>query len=65
MDKEAKDGGPIEIRNIRRWPLDSKAVQFLTMTASAYSINELMEVKKPYIFKFHPCVPKNPACRKK
>jgi hypothetical protein len=46
MDKEAKYDGPIKVRDVRRWPLNCKAAQFVLMIESAYSIDELMKVKK-------------------
>jgi hypothetical protein len=51
MHKEAKCDGDIEVRDGRRWPRDSKAVKFLLKTKSAYSIDELIEVKKHLSFK--------------
>jgi hypothetical protein len=50
MNKEAKDDGPIKVYDAIRWPLDSKAVKFLLMTESTYSISELKKVKKPLPF---------------
>ena len=50
MNKEAKDNGPIKVYDTIRWPLDSKAVKFLLMTESAYSISDLKKVKKPLPF---------------
>ena len=51
MHKEAEYDGPIKVRDVGRWPLDSKAVQFLLMTESAYSIDDLTTVKKDLCFK--------------
>jgi hypothetical protein len=53
MHKEAKCDGDIEVRDVRRWPRDSKAVQFLLKTKSAYSIDQLLEVKKHLSFKLY------------
>jgi hypothetical protein len=53
MHKEAKCDGDIEVRDVRRWPRNSKAVKFLLKTKSAYSIDELMEVKKHLSFKLY------------
>ena len=50
MNKEAKDDGPIKVYDTIRWDLDSKAVKFLLMTESTYSISELKKVKKPIPF---------------
>ena len=50
INKEAKYDGPMYVRDIRLWPLDSKAVQFLLMTESAYSIDELRKVKQHLSF---------------
>jgi hypothetical protein len=46
MHKEARYDGPIKVDDVIRWPLDSKAVQFLAKTESTYSISELINVKK-------------------
>ncbi len=46
MHKDAKYDGPIKVRDVSRWPLDSKAVQFLLVTETAYSIEELEKVGK-------------------
>ena len=46
MHKEAEYKGPIKVRDVHRWPLDSEAVNFLLMTESAYSIDELIKVRK-------------------
>ena len=50
MNKKAKDNGPIKVYNTIRWPLNSKAVKFLLMIESAYSISDLKKVKKPLPF---------------
>ncbi|OCK90694.1 uncharacterized protein K441DRAFT_239436 [Cenococcum geophilum 1.58] len=55
MHKDAKYDGPIKVRDVSRWPLDSIAVQFLLITASAYSIEEeLAKVAKQASFATHP-----------
>ncbi|PVH70500.1 hypothetical protein DL98DRAFT_619281 [Cadophora sp. DSE1049] len=41
MHKDAKYEGPIKVRDVSRWPLDSEAVKFLLLTATACSIEEL------------------------
>ncbi|KAH7364007.1 hypothetical protein BKA65DRAFT_490193 [Rhexocercosporidium sp. MPI-PUGE-AT-0058] len=41
MQKDAQYDGPIKVRDVSRWPLDSKAVDFLLLTATAYSLEEL------------------------
>ena len=46
MQKYAKDDGAIGIDNLNRWPADSEAVKFLSMTTSAASIEELKKVSK-------------------
>lgn len=48
MHKDAEYDGPIKVRDLSRWPLDSKAVQFLLLTATAYSIEELEKVENKY-----------------
>lgn len=50
MHKEARYSGGIQVRDVRRWPLDSKPVKFLLMTETARSIKTLQEVEKtlPY-----------------
>jgi hypothetical protein len=50
MHKDARYDGPIKVRDVSRWPLDSKVVQFLLVTESAYSIEELEKVEKLNIF---------------
>jgi hypothetical protein len=46
MHKEARYDGPIKVNDAIRWPLDSKAVNFLLMTESTRSISQLKNVKK-------------------
>jgi len=61
MHKDAKYDGPIKVRDVSRWPLDSKAVQFLLVTESAYSIEELEKVEKQVSLAAHPLTsPKHP-----
>jgi hypothetical protein len=61
MDKAAKYDGPIKVRDVSRWPLDSQAVQFLLATGSAYSIKELEKVEKQVSLAAHPLTsPKHP-----
>jgi hypothetical protein len=50
MNKESIYDGPMKVRDVDRWPLDCKAVKFLLMTESAYSIHELKKVKKSPAF---------------
>lgn len=45
MQKYAKDDGAIGIENLNRWPANSTAVKFLSMTTSAESVEELQQVK--------------------
>jgi hypothetical protein len=47
MNKEAQYDGSMIVHDVDRWPLDSKAVQFLLMTEFARSINELIKVRNP------------------
>ena len=46
IHKDAKYNGPIKVRDVSRWPLNSKIVQFLLVTESVYSIKELEKVGK-------------------
>lgn len=46
MQKYAKEDGAIGIDNLNRWPADSEAVKFLSMTTSAASIEQLQKVSK-------------------
>lgn len=50
MHKDAKYDGPIKVRDVNRWPLDSEAVKFLLLTESAYSIEELEKVGNKYLW---------------
>jgi hypothetical protein len=45
MNKEAQYDGSMIVHDVDRWPLDSKAVQFLL--ESVCSINELIKVRNP------------------
>ena len=61
MDKDAIYDGPIKVRDVSRWPLDSEAVRFLLVTESAYSIEELEKVEKQVSLAAHPLTsPKHP-----
>ncbi len=61
MHKDARYDGPIKVRDVSRWPLDSKVVQFLLVTESAYSIEELEKVEKQVSLAAHPLTfPKHP-----
>jgi hypothetical protein len=51
VHKDSNYEGPIKPYDIRRWP--PKAVQFLPMTESAYSIDELTKVEKYLLFTAH------------
>jgi len=44
MQKCTKDDEAIDVENLNRWPFNSDAVEFLSTTTSASSINELMKV---------------------
>ena len=44
MQKYTKDDGAIGIEDLDRWPSASDAVGFLSMTTSAASIDELIQV---------------------
>ncbi|KAI9769848.1 MAG: hypothetical protein M1840_003842 [Geoglossum simile] len=43
MQKYCKNDGPIGVENLDRWPSDSNAVDFLSMTTSTTSIKELLK----------------------
>ncbi|KAL4889155.1 hypothetical protein BDV59DRAFT_186946 [Aspergillus ambiguus] len=47
MQKYVKDDGAIGVDNIKRWPTDSAAVEFLSATTSAGSFEELKKVCGP------------------
>lgn len=44
MQKYEKDDGLIGVDDVERWPLDSHAVGFLTITSSARSFETLQQV---------------------
>jgi hypothetical protein len=44
MQKHVKNDGAVGVDDLRRWPPDSNAVDFLSETTSASSVNELMRV---------------------
>lgn len=44
MQKYEKDFGMIGVDDLDRWPLESDAVQFLSATASALTVEELKKV---------------------
>lgn len=44
MQKYCKDDGVVGVENLDRWPIDSKAVTFLSETTSAISVHELIKV---------------------
>ncbi len=50
MQKYVKEDGAIGIENLDRWPHDSAAVDFLSLTTSATSAKELMKVSGGSIF---------------
>lgn len=54
MHKEAKYEGHIGVRDYDHWPLDSKAAQFLAITASVDSIEQLVKVEIQASFANHP-----------
>ena len=45
MQKYVKEDGAIGVEDLTRWPSDSNAVGFLSMTTSASSLNELIKVR--------------------
>ena len=44
MQKYENDSGAIGVEDMNRWPADSDAVSFLSMTTSAESVDELKKV---------------------
>jgi hypothetical protein len=44
MQKYVKADGVVGVDDLRRWPLNSLAVGFLSETTSATSVGELMKV---------------------
>ena len=44
MQKYENDSGIIGVEDMNRWPADSEAVNFLSMTTSAGSVDELKKV---------------------
>jgi hypothetical protein len=56
MHKDARYDGPITVRDVNRWPLESELVQFLLSTASAHSIEQLAEVGKRASFLIRPLI---------
>lgn len=49
MQKYIKDDGRIGIDDDERWPSDCKGVDFLAMTTSATSMDELVQVSRPFL----------------
>ena len=50
MQKNVKEDGAVGIENLDRWPHDSAAVDFLSLTTSATSAKDLMKVSRGSIF---------------
>jgi hypothetical protein len=44
MQGYVKEDGAVGVDDLRRWPIDSDAVNFLSQTTSATSVAELMKV---------------------
>jgi len=44
MQKYVKDGGAIRVEDLDRWPSNSNAVAFLSLTTSAPLLDELLMV---------------------
>ena len=49
MQKYTKEDGRVGIEDLERWPSDCDAVEFLSLTTSAASVNELREVSRACI----------------
>ena len=50
MQKYTKDDGAIGVDDLERWPSDCNAVGFLSMTTSATSVDELLQVTSTTFF---------------
>ena len=46
MQKYPKEDGAVGIEDLERWPSDCDAVEFLSLTTSTASVNELREVSR-------------------
>lgn len=46
MQKYVKDDGAVGIDDYERWPSDCEAVDFLAMTTSATSVDQLLKVSR-------------------
>lgn len=46
MQKHVKEDGAVGVENLGRWPSDSAAVDFLSLTTSANSAKHLMTVSQ-------------------
>jgi hypothetical protein len=51
MQKYVKDDGAVGVEDLERWPSDSNAVDFLSRTTSASSVDELLKVRRMYLSK--------------
>ncbi|KAH8689290.1 hypothetical protein BGW36DRAFT_308338 [Talaromyces proteolyticus] len=49
MEKKYEENGAAGVRDLQRWPMHSDAVEFLAVTTSASSVDEL--IKQPLIQK--------------
>ena len=49
MQKYTKEDGAVGIEDLEHWPSDCDAIEFLSLTTSAASVNGLMEVSRAYI----------------
>jgi hypothetical protein len=52
MQKYPQEDGRIGLENLDRWPSNSKAVDFLSMTTSVTSVKELSKVRSIRVFIF-------------
>jgi hypothetical protein len=50
MEKKYEENGAAGVRDLQRWPMDSDAVEFLAVTTSASSVDELIKVRLTVIF---------------
>jgi hypothetical protein len=51
MQKYVKDDGAVKVEDLECWPSDSNAIDFLSRTISALSVDELLKVRRMYLSK--------------
>ena len=53
MQKHVKDDGAVGVDDLKLWPSDSNAVDFLSATTSATTVDVLLEVGQDCIIEQH------------